>query len=65
MASVKTRLLTYNVLKGGEGREARIVEVIGTVRAVRSMFRGNSFEIGVGEAGAPSRSYATPNTAYL
>ncbi len=28
MASVKMRLLTYNILKGGEGREAEIVEVI-------------------------------------
>jgi exodeoxyribonuclease-3 len=28
MASVKMRLLTYNILKGGEGREAQIVEVI-------------------------------------
>jgi endonuclease/exonuclease/phosphatase family metal-dependent hydrolase len=28
MAAVKMRLLTYNILKGGEGREAEIVEVI-------------------------------------
>jgi exodeoxyribonuclease-3 len=28
MAPVKIRLLTYNILKGGEGREAEIVEVI-------------------------------------
>ena len=28
MVPVKMRLLTYNILKGGEGREAEIVEVI-------------------------------------
>src|ERR671916_55412 len=28
MAPVKMRLLTYNILKGGEGREAEIIEVI-------------------------------------
>ena len=31
VAPVKMRLLTYNVLKGGQGREAEIVEVIRTV----------------------------------
>ncbi len=30
MAPVKMRLLTYNILKGGHGREAQIVEVIRT-----------------------------------
>jgi exodeoxyribonuclease III len=31
MASIKVRLLTYNILKGGKGREAQIVEVIRSV----------------------------------
>ena len=31
MATVKMRLLTYNILEGGQGREAEIVEVIKAV----------------------------------
>ncbi|MBV9455592.1 MAG: hypothetical protein JOZ19_15990, partial [Rubrobacter sp.] len=31
MASLKIRLLTYNILKGGYGREAEIIEVIKAV----------------------------------